>query len=467
MVLPGFRLTEASANGQSCPAFVLGRACDESDDQCLRGGWRAGLRAVGVLAAAQAGSASGRLGAHTDGPWVAASGVAASGVARADGCSNGLGRRASERTRSPPSTYTAAAARVVPAAAAGGILCSDVCGQACSDGHSWSPQLYRSEGWLSRSFLGLAFFQILADFSSCFALGLLLQQWAVDAHVPTAMVWGYTITASGFVLLFGPASVVAAFKRAGERTHSAIRASGRMESRIWICRHIPCQAPRTGQGHVKRVAAGCFGGAMLLGLVYIAVGAVLLAIGSDVSCTGFTGTTEREWQAQCDWPRGRCVTGACVDFSNRAALLAFKASGNGDGLGSWVNGSNPCVVAWAGVTCGGGVVTQLHRDPATAASSLTGDVGQLAALSQLTVLSLSSTAVSGDVGPLAVLAQLTDLGLYNTAVSGDVGPLAALTRLTFLDLGGTNVTGCPLRLANGKSCIVATVASRARLHLSE
>ena len=312
-------------------------------------------------------------------------------------------------------------------------------------------QQLRRKGVLSRSFLGLAFAQILADFSSCFALGVLLQQWALQSDVPTAMIWGYTITACGFLLLFGPASVVASFKRASERA-SETDAATHCCGRTWDM--------------AQRAAAGCFGGAMLLGLVYIAVGAVLLAIGSDVSCTGFTGTTEREWQAQCDWPRGRCVTGACVDFSNRAALLAFKASGNGDGLGSWVNGSNPCV-AWAGVTCGGGVVTQLHRDPATAASSLTGDVGQLAALSQLTVLSLSSTAVSGDVGPLAVLAQLTDLGLYNTAVSGDVGPLAALTRLTFLDLGGTNVTGCPLRLANGKSCIVATVASRARLHLSE
>ena len=42
------------------------------------------------------------------------------------------------------------------------------------------------------------------------------------------------------------------------------------------------------------------------------------------------------------------------------SLLAFKASGNGDGLGSWVDGTDPCSPAWAGLTCpAGGVVTVL------------------------------------------------------------------------------------------------------------
>ena len=47
---------------------------------------------------------------------------------------------------------------------------------------------------------------------------------------------------------------------------------------------------------------------------------------------------------------------------------------------------------------------------------------------------------------------VTELILYSTALSGDVGPLAALTQLDYLGLSSTNVTGCPLRLANGKSC---------------
>ena len=66
------------------------------------------------------------------------------------------------------------------------------------------------------------------------------------------------------------------------------------------------------------------------------------------------------------------------------------------------------------------------------------DVSPLAALTQLTDLSLFNTAVS-DVSPLANLTQLTGLELGYTAVS-DVSPLAALTQLTFLSLGGPAVS---------------------------
>ena len=108
-----------------------------------------------------------------------------------------------------------------------------------------------TRGMLAHTFLVLAVVQILADFSSCFALGALLQQWNVDPHlVPTAMIWGYTITAFGFVFLFGPTTVVASFRRAA--------------------------APG---GTLKRVAAACFGAAMLLGLISVVVGAVILWAG--------------------------------------------------------------------------------------------------------------------------------------------------------------------------------------------
>ena len=130
------------------------------------------------------------------------------------------------------------------------------------------------------------------------------------------------------------------------------------------------------------------------------------------------------------------------------ALLAFKASGNGVGLWSWAGGTNPCgLVGWAGVSCSGGVVTELFMY-----NGVTGDVGQLAGLTQLTHLDLEGTGVSGDVGQLAGLTRLTHLSLGNTGVSGDVGQLADLTRLTNVHLEGTMVTGCPLRLTNGKSC---------------
>jgi hypothetical protein len=182
-----------------------------------------------------------------------------------------------------------------------------------------------------------------------------------------------------------------------------------------------------------------------------------------------------------------------------AALLAFKASGNGEGLDTWIEGSDPCG-GWEGVTCGGsGAVTQLSINGLLGnPSGLTGDVGQLAALTQLTRMVAYSTQISGDVGQLAALTQLTYLHLQSTQVSGDVGTLAALTRLTYLSvrntavtgdimplqaltqlrnlylsttqvsgdagtlqgltqlidlwLYNTAVTGCPLRLANGKTC---------------
>ena len=66
------------------------------------------------------------------------------------------------------------------------------------------------------------------------------------------------------------------------------------------------------------------------------------------------------------------------------------------------------------------------------------DLSALAALTQLTRLSLDYTAVS-DVAPLADLTQLTNLNLYDTAVS-DVAPLANLTQLRWLNLYKTAVS---------------------------
>ena len=46
---------------------------------------------------------------------------------------------------------------------------------------------------------------------------------------------------------------------------------------------------------------------------------------------------------------------------DKAGLLGFKASGNGAGLESWTEKSDPCADAWAGVTCAddGHTVTEL------------------------------------------------------------------------------------------------------------
>eukprot|EP01050_Picozoa_sp_SAG11_P006666 SAG11_NODE_526_length_8740_cov_27.364194_4_plen_831_part_00 len=312
------------------------------------------------------------------------------------------------------------------------------------------------KGLLSRAFLGLAFVQILADFSSCFALGLLLQEWSHATEFnQTPMLWGYAITACGFMFLFGPASVVASFKQASKSKESTENAR-------------PCA--RVGDV-TRRTAIGCFGTAMLIGLLYIAIGVGLLIEGNDVRCWSYTGTSQHEWQLKCGEHAG-CVMGACQfdTTSNAGALLAFKSNGNQ--LEGWTQGSEPCPNGgWFGVSCGGfanASVTELVLvDTAVTGdigdlaaltqltglglqdTAVTGDIGDLAALTQLTVLGLDNTAVTGDIGDLAALTQLTVLDLVDTAVTGDIGDLAALTQLTGLGLDNTAVTGCPLRKSNG------------------
>lgn len=104
--------------------------------------------------------------------------------------------------------------------------------------------------------------------------------------------------------------------------------------------------------------------------------------------------------------------------SDADTLLAFKASGNGTGLESWVAGTDPrgyglswsplswamglrSTGQWAGVTCGYfGAVTRLDlngsRSPdLTGNQKLTADIGQLHDLLQLTELRLSDTTVTG------------------------------------------------------------------------
>ena len=82
----------------------------------------------------------------------------------------------------------------------------------------------RFRGW-ERTFLGLAGIQVIADLASCFALGALLAGGIEsETDAPIALIIGYCITASGFLLFFGPLSVVSSLKGAADRTrHSCIR----------------------------------------------------------------------------------------------------------------------------------------------------------------------------------------------------------------------------------------------------
>eukprot|EP01043_Picozoa_sp_COSAG02_P062840 COSAG02_NODE_8770_length_2451_cov_2.071854_1_plen_403_part_10 len=83
----------------------------------------------------------------------------------------------------------------------------------------------RFRGW-RRTFLGLAGIQVLADLASSFALGALLAAgFEAGQDSPTALVIGYVITASGFVLFFGPLSVITSLRGAADRQrHTCARA---------------------------------------------------------------------------------------------------------------------------------------------------------------------------------------------------------------------------------------------------
>jgi hypothetical protein len=98
----------------------------------------------------------------------------------------------------------------------------------------------RFRGW-RRAFLGLAGTQVIADLASCFALGALMaggikQPNGVEPSTPTAMIIGYSITASGFLLFFGPLSVVASLRGAADpNRHSCVRAGLGLASIALLC----------------------------------------------------------------------------------------------------------------------------------------------------------------------------------------------------------------------------------------
>jgi len=73
-------------------------------------------------------------------------------------------------------------------------------------------------------------------------------------------------------------------------------------------------------------------------------------------------------------------------------------------------------------------------------TGVSGDISNLAGLSGLKHLALSSTGVSGDISNLAGLSELVYLYLYNTGVSGDISNLAGLSELVYLYLHTTSAT---------------------------
>ena len=109
--------------------------------------------------------------------------------------------------------------------------------------------------------LGLAATQVIADLSSCFALAALLAstiEESADATTAGPLKVGYSITAFGFLLFFGPLSVATNLEAATERhQHRAVRS-----------------------------VRGMVGMGLLLAWAYLMLIIVLLMFEEDVFCPG-------------------------------------------------------------------------------------------------------------------------------------------------------------------------------------
>lgn len=118
--------------------------------------------------------------------------------------------------------------------------------------------------------------------------------------------------------------------------------------------------------------------------------------------------------------------------TDKAALLAFKANGNAANsiLSGWTDGGDPCAEdswdsrtsGWVGVMCDKiapeGRVTVLYLPNA----GLSGDIGALAPLTSMRLLSLSGNdGIYGDVLQLDEMGDLRQLRLGATSVSGRLG----------------------------------------------
>jgi WD40 repeat protein len=151
----------------------------------------------------------------------------------------------------------------------------------------------------SHLFITTAFFLVLADFASCGALYLMLLQRIIDGieFENTAMLIAYCITAVGFVLFWGPLSVMTSFN------------SGRDAGTQWA----------------KWTAYGS-SGVLSAGLVYVLIGYVLLLVRAEALCsafipgikTGCHGIPVLSYQTN----GGSCHRGACD------CATSYRSGGN-------------------------------------------------------------------------------------------------------------------------------------------
>eukprot|EP01051_Picozoa_sp_SAG22_P013723 SAG22_NODE_1570_length_4095_cov_8.591842_1_plen_1009_part_10 len=323
---------------------------------------------------------------------------------------------------------------------------------------------HEEKGPLASIFLSLALVQILADFCSCFALASLLQQaneleqanehsqqTQFQFQAPKAMTWGYSITAFGFLLLFGPVSVVASYKEA-----VALH-----ELTILGFDSVRTLRERAG-GIVRRVGAACFGFGMFLGMIYMFVGAIYLVRGNDVFCTGYTKFYTRrdanQWESFCGEhaqpePLGKCSAGACLCFEGYTGTQCqcdqWHEPGTSDNPKHQVPSRNDnsadlfciCSSPRDSIESIAGCPELIQgRFPDDTGKKYAGNIEKLSDLTTLTALVLHNEGVYGDISHLLTLTSLVRLDLQGTSVTGDINELKQLPQLTNLDLSGTRVT---------------------------
>ena len=96
------------------------------------------------------------------------------------------------------------------------------------------------DSWTHRMFHVIIGFQVVADIASCFALGALMASAIQSDQPPTALVIGYAITASSFVLFFGPLIVVRSFRGAADKQRNSCLRSGLGIAGLWLLCALLC-----------------------------------------------------------------------------------------------------------------------------------------------------------------------------------------------------------------------------------
>jgi hypothetical protein len=165
---------------------------------------------------------------------------------------------------------------------------------------------------LRRTFLGLVGVQIIADLASCVALGVLMAGGIEEEEKkpPAALKIGYSITAFGFLLFFGPLSVA-----------TSLRVAIDQSQKCW-----------------RRIASGAAGSLLLLAWTCILLLFVLLSADVDVFCRASklgilvdpcNGHGKCYAAAQC-----RCDEGYGPEVSYaEEALCACAGASKSDGCG--------------------------------------------------------------------------------------------------------------------------------------